>query len=38
MDNRLPMGHFYRELSAEHIEFIRAQRIFFVAAAPSDEV
>lgn len=31
------MGSVHRELSAEHIEFIRAQRIFFVAIAPSGE-
>ncbi len=31
------MGRFYRELSSEHIEFIRAQRMFFVATAPSGE-
>ena len=29
------MGRFYRELSAEHIQFIGEQRIFFVATAPS---
>ena len=37
MDNLPRMGRFYRELSAEHIEFIRAQRVFFVATAPSGE-
>ncbi len=29
------MGRFCRELSTEHIEFIRAQRVFFVATAPT---
>lgn len=31
------MGRFYRELSSEHIQFIRLQRMFFVATAPSGE-
>lgn len=31
------MGRYYRELSAEHIEFIRGQRVFFVATAPSGQ-
>jgi hypothetical protein len=31
------MGRYYRELSAEHIEFIRGQRMFFVATAPSGQ-
>ncbi len=29
------MGRYYRELSTDHIEFIRHQRVFFVATAPS---
>lgn len=31
------MGRYYRELSADHMAFIRTQRMFFVATAPSGD-